>query len=384
MSLSLKEITRMNERMEKIKNIISWIKKKHDISLEWFLPKEQPATSEKNTYYANLFYVWILSLFCVPFFLIRFLSLGMTSVAVVLAFGGFLMMGSPLIYKKTKSLAIARELYILGLYSLNLSQLFYFQGLVSSALWFATLPVIAVLLGGMRSSMVWLMINSFTIIGTHLVYGNNLLSINELYPFWYDIYLESQVGVVFALSIFIVLGEMSRRNAFDRLKKAHEQIHELAIRDALTGIYNRRYIWDEMSGAERRAQQGESKFSVCLLDLDKFKSINDTYGHPMGDAVLKQVASHMQSQIRSGDICARYGGEEFLCLLNNTTKENAFIFADRLRQTVSELVIDGLKVSISVGVAEYEVGEEFSKTLARADSALYNAKETGRNRVIIG
>lgn len=71
-------------------------------------------------------------------------------------------------------------------------------------------------------------------------------------------------------------------------------------------------------------------------------------------------------------------------MLNNTTKENAFIFADRLRQTVSELVIDGLKVSISVGVAEYEDGEEFSKTLARADAALYNAKESGRNRVVIG
>jgi diguanylate cyclase (GGDEF)-like protein len=139
-----------------------------------------------------------------------------------------------------------------------------------------------------------------------------------------------------------------------------------------------------MSGAERHAQQGEATFSVCLIDLDKFKSINDTYGHPMGDEVLKSVAAHMQSQIRTGDICARYGGEEFLCLLNNTNVENAFIFADRLRQTVSELVINDLKVSISVGVAQYAVDEDFSKTLARADAALYIAKENGRNRVVKG
>jgi diguanylate cyclase (GGDEF)-like protein len=374
----------MNEKITKIQAIASWIKTKHDPILEWFVPKDEPATSERTTYYINLFYVWILSLFCVPFYLARFISLGMTSVAIVLSFGGLLMMGSPLIYKKTNSLGIARELYILGLYALNFSQLIYFEGLVSSALWFGVLPVIAVLLGGITSAIIWLAIDAITILSIHLIFGNNLDFIDKLYPFWYEIYLESHLGLIFALTIFIVLGEISRRSAFGRLKKAHEQIHELAIRDALTGIYNRRYIWDEMSGAERHAQQGEATFSVCLIDLDKFKSINDTYGHPMGDEVLKSVAAHMQSQIRTGDICARYGGEEFLCLLNNTNVENAFIFADRLRQTVSELVINDLKVSISVGVAQYAVDEDFSKTLARADAALYIAKENGRNRVVKG
>jgi diguanylate cyclase (GGDEF)-like protein len=372
----------MNKIKEKFKNLFSTLQKKHDAVLAWFIPKEESATSEKTTYYINLFYVWFLSLFCIPFYLVRFSLLGMTSIAIGLVFEGLLMMGSPLIYKKTGNLTLTRELFIFSLYALNLSQLIYFKGLVSSALWFGALPVIAVLLGGIGSAIVWSIIDCITILSIHLTFGNNIWVIEKMYPFWYEIHFESHLGLIFALTLFIVLGELSRRSAFRKLKKAHEQINELAIRDALTGIYNRRFIWDEMSSAERRANQGEDIFSVCLMDLDKFKSINDTYGHPMGDTVLKTVAAHIQSQIRSGDICARYGGEEFLCLLKNTNKDNAYLFADRLRQTVSELVIDGLKVSISVGVTQYEVGEEFSKTLARADTGLYEAKANGRNRVI--
>jgi diguanylate cyclase (GGDEF)-like protein len=369
--------------MSSLKEKFNWIKKKHDDTVEWFVPKEAPATSEKTTYYINLFYVWFLSLFCVPIFLVRFASLGMMSVTIVLAIAAPLMMASPLIYKKTRSLGLARELYILGLYSLNISEIFYFHGIVSSGLWFCVLPVIAVLLGGLRSALVWLLIDLATILGGHIIFGNNLGFMDKTYPFWYEIYLESQLGLIVALTIFIVLGEMSRRSAFGRLKLAHEQIRELAVRDALTGIYNRRYIWDEMGSAQNLAKQGEATFSVCLMDLDKFKNINDTYGHEMGDTVLKKVAAHLQSQIRVGDICARYGGEEFLCLLNNTNKENAFVFADRLRQTVSELVFDQLKVSISVGVTQYLDGEDFSKTVARADEGLYEAKANGRNRVIM-
>jgi diguanylate cyclase (GGDEF)-like protein len=373
----------MNEKMDKLKNIFLILKKKHDAIIEWFIPKDQPATSEKTTYYINLFYLWILSLFCVPTFLLRFGSFGMTSVVLTLSFGGMLMMGNPLIYKKTGSLAISRELFILGLYSLNLSELFYFKGIVSSGLWFCTLPVIAVLLGGLRSAIIWLLIDIITLLSFTLFYGNNLDFVDKTYPFWYQIYVESQVGLLFALTIFIVLGEISRLSAFGKLKKAHAQIHELAVRDALTGIYNRRFIWEEMGGAERRAQQGEATFSICLMDLDKFKSINDTYGHPMGDAVLKAVAACIQAQVRSEDVCARYGGEEFLCLLNNTDKDNAYVFAERLRKAVEDLVIEGLKVSISVGVSEYTPGEDFSKTINRADEGLYKAKEGGRNRVVL-
>jgi diguanylate cyclase (GGDEF)-like protein len=363
----------------KITKSLSWAREKHDRCLEWFIPRDQSPTSEKSTYYINLFYLWLLSLFCVPTFLFRFAYFGMTSVVVVLCVGGMLMMASPLIYKKTRSLRVARELFILGLFALNFSELVFFKGLISSGLWFCTLPVIAVLLGSLGSAVVWLAIVIITILFTHFTYANNLVFIQNAYPFWYQIYLESHIGVVFALTLFIVLGEASRRSAFSKLKKAHEQINELAVRDALTGIYNRRYIWDAMGSAERKANQGSASFAICLMDLDKFKSINDTYGHPMGDAVLKAVAAHLQSRIRSGDLCARYGGEEFLCLLNNTNKDNALIFADRLRQSISELVIDGLKVSISIGVTEHQIGEEFSKTVARADSALYKAKANGRN-----
>jgi diguanylate cyclase (GGDEF)-like protein len=361
-----------------------YLTQKHDAVLEWFVPEDEPATSERSTHYANLLYVWFLSLFCVPFFMIRFAYLGMTSVVIVLSFGSFLMLGAPLIYKKTGSLVVARELFIFGLYALNLSEFFYFQGPISSGLWLCSLPLIAVLLGGVKSSLVWMVIDIITILGFHLSSGNNLIFIDKAHPFWYQIYIESYLGLIVALTTFMALGEVSRRSAFGKLKQAHEKINEIAIRDALTGIYNRRYIWDEMTGSERRSQGGDATFSVCLIDLDKFKNINDTHGHAMGDAVLKHVAAYMQSRTRKDDVCARFGGEEFLCLLNNTTKDKAFIFADNLRRNISELVIDGIHVSISVGVAEYEHTESFDKTIARADGALYKAKETGRNRVVIG
>lgn len=362
---------------------ITYVKKKHNDILQWFIPKNEQAISERTTYYANLFYLWILGLFCTPFFLYRFSSYGMTSVTYVLAVTGVFVVFSPLIYKKTNNLALTRELYILGVYLLNLSELFYFKGIVSSGIWFGTLPVIAVLLGGIGSALIWLLIDIVTLLGFHFYYGNNVEFMHTQYPFWYNIFLESQIGVICTLTIFIVLGETSRRNAFRGLKQAHEQIHELAIRDGLTGIYNRRFIWDEMGQAERRANAESQNFSICLLDLDKFKSINDTHGHEMGDKVLKSVAELLQSQMRQGDLCARYGGEEFLCLLNNTSKQNASVFAERLRKSVAETIVDGLNISVSIGITEYQPGEEFSKTVARADTGLYDAKANGRNCVVI-
>ncbi len=167
------------------------------------------------------------------------------------------------------------------------------------------------------------------------------------------------------------------------LKKENTQFEQIAIIDRLTGIYNRTKF-DELIEYEiaRTGRYGENTFTLLLIDIDHFKSVNDTWGHLEGDKALKQVARVLSSAIRSSDTVARWGGEEFVALLANTPQEQAMIFAERLRQSVEATNFDIERtITISIGIAEYNRGEEQSELFARADKALYRAKELGRNRV---
>ncbi len=126
-------------------------------------------------------------------------------------------------------------------------------------------------------------------------------------------------------------------------------------------------------------------FSVIVLDVDKFKFVNDTYGHLAGDEVLRRVADILVSNIRPGDVCARYGGEEFVLLLPRTKAENAYIVAERIRKTLELTEVPlPMKVTSSQGIAHYPThGKTREELLGRADEALYTAKHTGRNRTVI-
>jgi diguanylate cyclase (GGDEF)-like protein len=198
-------------------------------------------------------------------------------------------------------------------------------------------------------------------------------------------FVFSLIGLALALATFVLMVEMSRKTAFRELEKANQTIRDIAIRDALTGVYNRRHVWSEIGKEEVRASQNLSMFCVCLVDLDKFKSINDTFGHAVGDEVLMTVAKAIESEVRQGDCFGRYGGEEFLLLLKDTSLEGARQFSERIRERTEDLrfanfpAISG--ITISVGIAEYRKGEKFSKTIDRADKALYAAKSGGRNLV---
>jgi diguanylate cyclase (GGDEF)-like protein len=170
----------------------------------------------------------------------------------------------------------------------------------------------------------------------------------------------------------------------------YAEILKHATLDALTGFYNRRQLEERIKQEVSSAKRQKRHLCAIMTDIDFFKSVNDTYGHATGDLVLKTVSRVIKHQLRDYDIAGRYGGEEFVILLPYTKLEEAQMVAERLRKAVEAKNIDiskihtdktDIKVTISLGVAEYKVGD-YEKTLIRnADKALYEAKETGRNKV---
>jgi diguanylate cyclase (GGDEF)-like protein len=169
------------------------------------------------------------------------------------------------------------------------------------------------------------------------------------------------------------------------LKEANKRIEELAELDDLTGSFNRRCIMRFLDDGITRAHRINAPCSIALIDLDWFKRINDTYGHPTGDEVLRTFAITVFANIRTVDRFGRYGGEEFLLVLPDTPGETASRTLDRLRTIVAGLdwsaLSPGLRVTISAGIATLDANETSDSFLARVDIALYKAKAQGRNRI---
>jgi len=173
------------------------------------------------------------------------------------------------------------------------------------------------------------------------------------------------------------------------LRRHNKQLERIAIEDPLTGIYNRRYFFELAEKEVERAKRYKNPLSVVILDADNFKRMNDNFGHLIGDQILVNLAKLCLNNIRSLDILARYGGEEFVILMPEATKKDAQNIAERLRKLVAEtsMVTGALDVmiTISLGVASWNCNQElnFDSLLVRADQALYQSKETGRNRVSV-
>jgi len=170
-----------------------------------------------------------------------------------------------------------------------------------------------------------------------------------------------------------------------KLKEAYRRIEELAELDELTGSFNRRCIMRVLEEEIARGQRTASPCSVALIDLDHFKRINDAFGHPTGDEVLRTFSITMFANIRAIDRFGRYGGEEFLLILPDTAAESASRMLDRLRTIIAELdwsaFSPGMQVTMSAGVATLRLNEKSDSFLARADRALYASKARGRNRI---
>ncbi|MGH7679161.1 MAG: diguanylate cyclase [Gemmatimonadaceae bacterium] len=188
--------------------------------------------------------------------------------------------------------------------------------------------------------------------------------------------------------IRVAVAAIRRAQALESTRADNRRLEELATTDALTRLLNRRAMHERLSAEVDRARRFKSQFSLLMVDLDHFKSINDQHGHLVGDAILRQLGSLLASSIRTVDIVARYGGEEFVMILPETATEGATVFAERLRERIREhrFEVDANRtfhLTCSVGVATFPSPRVTSTDdlFARADEALYRAKSGGRNMV---
>ena len=166
------------------------------------------------------------------------------------------------------------------------------------------------------------------------------------------------------------------------LKEQHARIEKKAFHDGLTGVYNRHKFDEIIEDEMKNSQRYHRPLSMALLDIDKFKNFNDTYGHLIGDEVLIMLAEHVESHIRNTDVFARWGGEEFIILFRETNSSQAEIISQKIRESISELEHKSAgRVTASFGVTEFQDNDTLESMFKRCDKALYRAKESGRNRV---
>jgi diguanylate cyclase (GGDEF)-like protein len=179
-------------------------------------------------------------------------------------------------------------------------------------------------------------------------------------------------------------------NLYRRLFRYHQRIEAIACNDALTGIANRRHFIDTAPALIELCRRHKRPISVLMIDIDHFKRINDEYGHPAGDSVIRSVAEVIRAKLRTEDLPARYGGEEFAVVLPETAPDSAVFAAERIRQSIEKTRIvpapdRSIQVTISVGVAGYTdlpAGSGLEELIRQADAELYKAKRQGRNRVV--
>lgn len=227
------------------------------------------------------------------------------------------------------------------------------------------------------------------------VYAASILLLHHNQPEAVDLYLEAIRCVILLATLgwFSLLGnyiyqlrqKMARTNV--ELKKALDTIQQLAIHDELTNVYNRRHMFTILNREKAFSDRVKQPFTICLIDLDDFKKVNDTYGHLAGDVVLKDLTTAIKRKIRREDYMARYGGEEFLIIFKGPRSvEDSMESAERLRSLAEELtfaeMLSSVKITISIGMTIYRQGEPIDSFLSRADEALYMAKNEGKNQVI--
>lgn len=165
------------------------------------------------------------------------------------------------------------------------------------------------------------------------------------------------------------------------LAESQLKLEKLLVTDFLTGVYNRRFLFSELNLLKSSSERYSTCFSIIMVDLDHFKSVNDTLGHQVGDRVLSKIGKFFTDTLRTSDIVGRYGGEEFMLILPHTDEESAYKCAERLRIRIGamDFGID-LPVTISCGVAQFEHGMTIEELILKADTLLYSAKDNGRNR----
>jgi diguanylate cyclase (GGDEF)-like protein len=219
-----------------------------------------------------------------------------------------------------------------------------------------------------------------------LLYVNHPASINIKIDLLYLLILFTVLIWFSFIGSYINVLRKKLSKANRELNKAMEHIQQQSIHDDLTGLLNRGHLFHILQREKALSDRGEQAFCLCILDLDDFKLVNDTYGHLSGDIVLKTLAQQMQDNIRQVDYLARYGGEEFVLILAYPDLKDAFNCADRIRMLISETpypgMPEGFRVTASMGLTQYRISEDIDSVIKRADDLLYRAKRSGKNLIM--
>jgi diguanylate cyclase (GGDEF)-like protein len=220
-----------------------------------------------------------------------------------------------------------------------------------------------------------------------LLHAGHVIGVMTVQSYHPNAYTRNNAETIRALGAYVAVALNNSRTSEELRRKAKE-LEQLSKTDPLTGIYNRRYIIEKMEEERTRFRRYGKKFSLIIVDIDFFKRVNDAWGHDCGDYVLVETANELKLLLREQDCLARWGGEEFLIMLPETDAEGAQRLAERLRQSIEEKVFEYRKKRISVtltlGICEYGEGISIDDAIRKADNALYEGKNRGRNCVVAG
>ncbi|WP_426192049.1 putative bifunctional diguanylate cyclase/phosphodiesterase [Massilia sp. DWR3-1-1] len=370
-----------------MKTVGSRLMRRYMAAVHWFIPARLQHTPALLSRAQNIINAVVMAALAGPCFAALYDYLGYPAGARMIVLACVPMVATPFVMRWSGSMRAACEVFI-GTGFCLFTWLSAHLGGVSAptAPWLIVPPVVAMLIGGMRSAVGW---TSAACLTLATLFALPLLGVRlplQHVPDLAMLHLLSNVGLIVLVVVFVLLFEMTRTQGFIKLERALNFINELAIRDELTGVHNRRHLLALIDAERARSARAARPFCLCLLDIDFFKRINDTYGHSAGDEVLRAFAHAVQQQVRDTDSFGRYGGEEFLLMLPETPIEAAAALVERIRAAVEALRfadIDGaLAMTVSIGVAQFRTGDTIAQSIARADEALYMAKARGRNRVV--
>ncbi|MDA7848220.1 GGDEF domain-containing protein [Sulfurospirillum sp.] len=206
-----------------------------------------------------------------------------------------------------------------------------------------------------------------------------------------NIVLELMFVILIAIC-FVIYREFSQKKYKQNMSELLTEVEQknallkrLSITDKLTGLNNRIKIDEVLNSNLNMFERYGNVFSVILIDIDHFKKVNDTYGHPAGDEILKDFAKILKKNARITDVVGRWGGEEFMIIASETDSFGATQFATTIKKSINEHEFPKVgKITASFGLSQINIGDNIEDVVNRADLALYNAKESGRNRVVCG
>lgn len=282
--------------------------------------------------------------------------------------------------KKHQNIQLSSAIVLYSLYLLMFFLVFTGGVANTGPLWIYIVAPVSLSIHGFRRGLIDIAVFTTLIILIMFIPSN--IAYHATYP------IEFKLRLIYSfltVSFLTTLYEYTRDHALKKTLELKHKYQKLANFDPLTNLSNRRVAYDILKQEQSHLSRNKEKLSILICDVDEFKRVNDQYGHNAGDAVLIELAKLFNEQIREQDCVARWGGEEFLFILPQTSAKNAAIIAEKIRSKVENHVINyqehNIQITISMGIAQFEMDAGIDEVINHADKCLYKAKDLGRNRI---